>query len=118
MSIATAPVSVRSLVLNSTILRRVLDVRLKVSNSISLENFHLISGSNLGVSLKRAEDTRWRSHYGTLLSLIGLFSPIIDVLKVTGEDATYTYQRNEVSILLYDMQYFEFVFMLHLMKKS
>ena len=67
--------------------------------------------------LKRAEDTHWRSHYETLLSLSGLFSPVIDVLKVIVKDATNTDQRNEASKLLYDMQCFEFVFMLHLMKK-
>jgi hypothetical protein len=68
-------------------------------------------------TLKRAGDTRWGSHYGTLLSLSGLFSPVIDVLEVIAEDATYTDQRNEASKLLYDMQCFEFVFMLHLMKQ-
>ena len=54
-------------------------------------------------TLKRAGDTRWGSHYGTLLSLIGLFSPVINVLEVIDEDATYTDQRNEASKLLYDM---------------
>ena len=65
----------------------------------------LITGQDLNQesTLKRVGDIHYGSHYGTLLSLIRLFSPIINVLEVIAEDATYADQINEASKLLYDM---------------
>ncbi|XP_042051345.1 uncharacterized protein LOC121796590 [Salvia splendens] len=38
------------------------------------------------MSLKRPGDTRWSSHYGTLVNLIHLYSSIVDVLEYVGEN--------------------------------
>ncbi|XP_039134155.1 uncharacterized protein LOC120271531 [Dioscorea cayenensis subsp. rotundata] len=53
----------------------------------ALKNDELASGKGLNqeISLKRASDTRWGSHYGTLLNLIILFLSVIDVLKMLVE---------------------------------
>ncbi|XP_057495678.1 uncharacterized protein LOC130780676 [Actinidia eriantha] len=50
----------------------------------ALKNGEISSGQGLNQesTLIRASDTRWGSHYGTLLSLISLFSDVIDVLDV------------------------------------
>ncbi|XP_042022997.1 uncharacterized protein LOC121770313 [Salvia splendens] len=42
------------------------------------------TGLNQEMSLKRPGDTRWSSHYGTLINLIHLFSSIADVLEYVG----------------------------------
>ena len=71
---------------------------------------------NQETTLKWARDIRWNSYYGTLISLLGLFSIVIDVLLVIEEDGTLAKQRAQVNNLLVFIQCFEFVFTLHLMK--
>ena len=73
-------------------------------------------GLNQEATLKRAGDTRWSSHYTTILSVILLFSSVIDVLEVVENDGTLSEQRAEASDLLDAIQSFEFAFQLHLMK--
>ncbi|MCH95600.1 zinc finger MYM-type protein 1-like, partial [Trifolium medium] len=53
----------------------------------ALKNGEIASGSGLNqnTALKRAGDTRWGSHFGTLLSLISLFKSVIDVLEYIEE---------------------------------
>ena len=68
------------------------------------------------MSLKYAGDMRWGSHYGTLVSLITMFSSTIQVLEKIVDDGCTSEQRSEANNLLNSMQSFEFVFTLHLMK--
>ncbi|KAG6424924.1 hypothetical protein SASPL_115347 [Salvia splendens] len=58
------------------------------------------TGLNQEMSLKRPGDTRWSSHYGTLINLIHLFSSIAEA-----DDVSEIINR------------FEFIFVLHLMKQ-
>ncbi|XP_059654398.1 uncharacterized protein LOC132301136 [Cornus florida] len=46
-------------------------------------------GLNQNTTLKRASDTRWGSHYDTLISLISMFSSVIDVLEIIIDDGSY-----------------------------
>ncbi|XP_077222083.1 uncharacterized protein LOC143855919 [Tasmannia lanceolata] len=66
---------------------------IKVFNA--LENCELSSGrgQNQETNLKRLGDTRWGSHYYTLLSLISMFSSIIDVLDIVTKSSVRNYQR-------------------------
>ena len=50
----------------------------------ALDDGELSSGQGLNqeVTLKRSVNTRWGSHYGTLLSIITIFPSIIDVLEI------------------------------------
>ncbi|XP_057471022.1 uncharacterized protein LOC130759834 [Actinidia eriantha] len=73
-------------------------------------------GLNQETNLKRAGDTRWGSHYGTLISLIDMFSAVIDVLEMISEDGSNSEQRAEANVLLHSIQSFGFVFNLHLMR--
>ncbi|XP_059639301.1 uncharacterized protein LOC132281628 [Cornus florida] len=73
-------------------------------------------GLNQNTTLKRASDIRWGSHYDTLISLISMFSSVIDVLKIITDDGSYVEQRSEAKILLTLMQSFSSVFTLHLMR--
>ncbi|XP_050251402.1 uncharacterized protein LOC126698303 [Quercus robur] len=43
-------------------------------------------GLNQETNLKRPGDTRWGSYYGTILSLILMFSAVVDVLEIIEED--------------------------------
>ncbi|ESR54916.1 hypothetical protein CICLE_v10018973mg [Citrus x clementina] len=73
-------------------------------------------GMNQEITLKRSGDTRWSSHYGTLISIITIFSSIIDVLEIIANDASNSEQRFEANSTLKFMQTFDFVFTLYLMK--
>lgn len=67
-------------------------------------------------ALKRPGETCWSSHFDTLVSLIYLFSSVIDVLEVIAEDGALSIQKTQATDFLDAMQCFEFVFHLHLMK--
>ncbi|KAJ0981450.1 hypothetical protein J5N97_009705 [Dioscorea zingiberensis] len=86
--------------------------------SQALQNGEVASGRGLNQSttLKRHGDTRWGSHYGTLLSLLTLFSSTIEVLEIIVDDASNSEQRYEATNLLDNMQSYSFVFCLHLMR--
>ncbi|XP_050222231.1 uncharacterized protein LOC126672328 [Mercurialis annua] len=72
-------------------------------------------GKNQESTLKRAGETRWGSHYSTLLSLIKLFSSIVDVLEFVRDNGK-SYQKVEACFVLDSLQSFETIFCLHLMK--
>ncbi|XP_077252545.1 uncharacterized protein LOC143891940 [Tasmannia lanceolata] len=73
-------------------------------------------GLNQETTLKRAGDTRWSSHYRTLVSLEYMFSSILDVLDLIVKDMKLSSdQRHEAHNLLKSLQTFEFIFSLHLM---
>ncbi|XP_042035194.1 zinc finger MYM-type protein 1-like [Salvia splendens] len=74
-------------------------------------------GLNQEMSLKRPGDTRWSSHYGTLVNLIHLYSSIVDVLEYVGENGHDDSIRAEADDVLEVINSFEFVFVLHLMKQ-
>ncbi|XP_048435489.1 zinc finger MYM-type protein 1-like [Pyrus x bretschneideri] len=83
----------------------------------ALENDSLMTGRGLNqeTSLKCAGATRWNSHYGTLISLITMFSSMVNVLEMIVDDNTND-SVAEANKLLKDIQSFEFVFFLFLMK--
>ncbi|XP_057791317.1 uncharacterized protein LOC131008458 [Salvia miltiorrhiza] len=86
----------------------------------ALNNGDLVSGRGLNqeTTLKRPGDTRWSSHYDTLISLITLFSSTIKVLEIIVEDGVSSEQKGEANNLLGLMQSFDFVFTLHLMRSN
>lgn len=65
-------------------------------------------GLNQETTIKKAGDTRWSSHYGTLLSLVSLLSSMIDMLEIVKEDGISLEQRTEAYSFSNSMQYFEF----------
>ncbi|XP_057760517.1 uncharacterized protein LOC130980889 [Arachis stenosperma] len=84
----------------------------------ALQSGEIASGRGLNqeITLKRAGDTRWGSHYGTILRLISLFPSVVNVLEYVEEDGNNSEQRAEACHLLNVIQSFEFIFNLHLMK--
>ncbi|XP_050916045.1 uncharacterized protein LOC127131150 [Lathyrus oleraceus] len=73
-------------------------------------------GLNQEMTIKKVGETIWSSHYGTLLSIVSLFSSMINVLEMVEEDGTDLDKKGEALMLMNYMQTFEFIFILHLMK--
>ncbi|KAH9695103.1 TTF-type domain-containing protein [Citrus sinensis] len=84
----------------------------------ALDDGELSSGQGLNqeITLKRSVDTRWGSHYGTLLSIITMFPSIVDVLEIMSNEGNFE-QRFQATMLLKCMQSFDFEFSLLLIKK-
>ncbi|XP_057440073.1 uncharacterized protein LOC130731930, partial [Lotus japonicus] len=74
-------------------------------------------GLNQETNLARPADTRWSSHYITLVRIILMYSAIIDVLHIMKEDGYPRQAKGEASGLLIMLQGFDFVFFLHLMRR-
>ncbi|XP_022893860.1 uncharacterized protein LOC111408321 [Olea europaea var. sylvestris] len=108
-------VSVKSV--NSRLTVDCLKKRLEVVESLNLGEISSGKGLNQETTLKRPGDTRWGSHYNSLLNLIIMFSAIVDVVEMIATDDTSCRKRGEARILLGSMLTFDFVFSLHLMKK-
>ena len=88
----------------------------KVAEALQTGELSSGRGLNQETSLKRAGDTRWGSHYRTVLNLILMFSSTIDVLEIIQDNGLHSDQRVETSFLMESVQSFEFAFSLHLMK--
>ena len=54
----------------------------------ALNNGDILSGRGLyqETTLQRSGDTRWGLHYGTLLSLITMYSSVLEVLEIIMDD--------------------------------
>ncbi|XP_022843312.1 zinc finger MYM-type protein 1-like [Olea europaea var. sylvestris] len=87
----------------------------------ALEKGEILSGRGLNqeTTLQRSGDTRWSSHYNSLVSLLAMFSSVLDVLAMIVEDESYFCdQRSDAINLLELIQRFDFAFNLQLMKNS
>ncbi|XP_021829669.1 zinc finger MYM-type protein 1-like [Prunus avium] len=73
-------------------------------------------GLNQEITVKRAGETTWSSHYGTLISIINLFPSIIELLEELKVNASKIDQKHEATKLLDWLESFDFAFSLHLMK--
>ncbi|XP_024195986.1 zinc finger MYM-type protein 1-like [Rosa chinensis] len=84
----------------------------------ALKDGELTSGRclNQEIKIKRPSDTRWGSHYGTLINFTAMFSSIIDVLDEIAFDKVGSDQKHDAFISLGLLQSFDFIFSLHLMR--
>jgi hypothetical protein len=73
-------------------------------------------GLNQEMNIKRLGDTCWSSHYGAIISLITMFSFIINTVEDIVEDGLNSEQKVKANILIQSLQTFDFAFNLHLMK--
>ncbi|KAH7688353.1 P-loop containing nucleoside triphosphate hydrolase protein [Dioscorea alata] len=74
-------------------------------------------GCNQETSLARPGDTRWGSHYYTILRLQMMWPAVMDVVGNVHDDGTNPDQQGVALGLIDRMERFEFVFILFLMKK-
>jgi len=72
---------------------------------------------NQEISLRRYGDTHWGSHYVTIIHLLAMFSSVLDVLETIREDEMNSEQRTEAIVLTNILESFNFVFMLHCLRR-
>ncbi|KMZ56241.1 hypothetical protein ZOSMA_97G00060 [Zostera marina] len=87
-----------------------------IAKALDMEELVTGQGKNQETTLKRTRDTRWSSHYGTICSLILLFSAVMEVLKVVSDNTKLVEQSASAEILLDGMKQFDFVLYLNLME--
>ncbi|EOA32334.1 hypothetical protein CARUB_v10015600mg, partial [Capsella rubella] len=91
------------------------EYRKKIEEEISQGEIKTGKGLNQELSLQRPGNTRWGSHYTTLLRLVDLFSSIIKVLEYIEMEGTDSTKRRQANGLLKYFNTFDFVFYLQLM---
>ncbi|XP_024195937.1 zinc finger MYM-type protein 1-like [Rosa chinensis] len=89
---------------------------LKVIEALKVGELTSGHGLNQETEIKHSCDTRWSSHYGTLLNFTVMFSSIIDVLDEIAFDKVSSDQKHEAFISLKLLQSFDFIYSLHLMR--
>ena len=84
-----------------------------------LENGEIANGRGLNqeTSFRRYSDTRWGSHYVTIIRLLAMFSLVLDVLEIIREDGMNSEQRTEAVVLTSIMESFNFVFILYCLRR-
>uniref|UniRef100_A0A453GWF7 TTF-type domain-containing protein n=1 Tax=Aegilops tauschii subsp. strangulata TaxID=200361 RepID=A0A453GWF7_AEGTS len=82
----------------------------------ALQNGELETGRGLNqeLGLKRAGDTRWGSHFSSLLNMIVMFPSVIEVVDDNAQNASKALDRIKAKGVLDAIQTFDFVFMMHL----
>ncbi|XP_024989357.1 uncharacterized protein LOC112523917 [Cynara cardunculus var. scolymus] len=69
----------------------------RVQEAISKSEIDTGTGKCQELSLIRAGDTRWGSHYKTILSLIALFPNVVEVLRYVEEDGDNGFSRTQAT---------------------
>ncbi|XP_070669478.1 uncharacterized protein [Malus domestica] len=87
----------------------------QIQKALDLGNLEMGKGLNQEMSLMRPCDTRWNSHYGTIVSIIVMFEAVVEVVEWIKSDRN---QDNlvEATRLFKDIQTFDFAFHLFLMR--
>jgi hypothetical protein len=91
---------------------------MEIAHQIELGELDTGRGANQISSLQRPGDTRWSSHYRSILSLKKMFGATISVLRSIANDRSVSkYSRGDASGALRIIVTFDFVFILLLMEK-
>ncbi|XP_020424522.1 uncharacterized protein LOC109950365 [Prunus persica] len=86
-----------------------------IMKALEIDDLETGRGLNQETTLKRPCDTRWNSHYDTLLSVNTIFHPVVKVLEWIVDDVNQD-NLGEANRLLKEIQTFDFVFHLYLMR--
>ncbi|XP_057802841.1 uncharacterized protein LOC131018137 [Salvia miltiorrhiza] len=87
----------------------------KVAQALEIGELETGSGLNQELGLKRPGETRWSSHYKSLLNVMNLFSTIVKVLVMIGKNGSNSDDKVKAQGILYSLESFNFVFLAHLM---
>ncbi|XP_039130910.1 zinc finger MYM-type protein 1-like [Dioscorea cayenensis subsp. rotundata] len=82
-----------------------------------LEKEEIVSGrgKNQESSLARPGDTRWGSHYTTILRLISMWTSVLEVLQNVHDDGASNDNRGIAASLIEKMENYQFIFIMYLM---
>ncbi|KAK9664915.1 hypothetical protein RND81_14G077000 [Saponaria officinalis] len=86
----------------------------EIKRLLELEELETGKGKNQIGTVKRAGDTRWGSHFGSLNSLLNMYNVSCSVLQTVIKERKGA-QRGESDKAYDDMTSFEFVLVLHIM---
>ncbi|KAK9675901.1 hypothetical protein RND81_11G039900 [Saponaria officinalis] len=86
----------------------------EIERLLELEELETGKGKNQIGTVKRARDTRWGSHFGSLNSLLNMYNASCSVLQTVIKEGKSA-QRGEADKAYDDMTSFEFVLVLHIM---
>ncbi|XP_008226411.1 PREDICTED: uncharacterized protein LOC103325991 [Prunus mume] len=86
-----------------------------IMKALEIDDLETGRGLNQETTLKRPYDTRWNSHYDTLLSINTMFHPVVKVLEWIVDDVNQD-NLGEANRLLKEIQTFDFVFHLYLIR--
>ncbi|XP_050142217.1 uncharacterized protein LOC126618177 [Malus sylvestris] len=87
----------------------------KIQKALDLGNLEKGKGLNQESSLMRPCDTRWNSHYGTIVSIIVMFEAVVEVVEWIKGDRNQD-NLGDATRLFKDIQTFDFMFHLFLMR--
>jgi hypothetical protein len=73
------------------------------------------SGLNQEMGLPRPGETRWGSHYKTVVNMIAMYSTIRDVLIALGQDTSQRGDWPKIHAVVGVLESFDFIFSAHLM---
>ncbi|XP_028063439.1 uncharacterized protein LOC114266723 [Camellia sinensis] len=88
----------------------------EIAAKLAIDEIETSKGKNQVGTLKRAGDTQWGSHLGSISSLINMFSATFSVLSNVINDGATSTQHADVDGVYDKITSFEFVFILHLMR--
>ena len=88
----------------------------KIEEALQMGELETGTGLNQELGLKRAGDTRWGSHFYSLMNMIVLFDSVIEVIDDIAQNGGKAIDKFKAKVVLDAVQTFDFVFMLHTMK--
>ena len=88
---------------------------LKVMEALESNEIESGQGLNQELGLGRPGDTRWGSHYKTVLNIISLYGTITSLLETIGKGTIHRDDRVKAQTVMTTFESFEFIFMVHLM---
>ena len=92
------------------------DVRTqKVLEALEMGEIESGSGLNQEMGLARSGDTRWGSHFNTIMHIVSVYSTVLEVLDAIGKDPSQKSEWTRIRGVSQAFESFDFVFNLHLM---
>ncbi|KAG2567586.1 zinc finger MYM-type protein 1-like isoform X1 [Panicum virgatum] len=88
----------------------------RILEALEFDDIQTGKGLNQEMGLGRPGDTRWGSHYKTVMHLLSLYPSIRKVLTKVGDDRSQGVECAHAQTMLTIFRSYEFVFMAHLMQ--
>ncbi|TVU25927.1 hypothetical protein EJB05_28448, partial [Eragrostis curvula] len=86
-----------------------------ILKAIEYGEIHTGQGLNQEMGLARPGDTRWGSHYKTVVHIISMYSAILNVLISLGNDIAQNTDWPKIRAMVLALESFDFIFSAHLM---
>jgi hypothetical protein len=88
----------------------------RIVEELELDATESGKGQNQEMDLSRPRDTRWGSHYKTVMRVLSLYPSIRKVITRVGKDSSQGAECAQAQTMSTIFKSFEFVFMAHLMR--